>query len=181
MSSWCRKFWSLLDLRKRKKNPKIGMMSRESPLQKLFAIAAELQVVARSLADLLPEEAAEEEFPEWARLLVESQICLVCRQNIKVGQKSVRGLHQYCARKTWKVIHSGKMTEIQAVTAGLMAPESRPGPKETTTSMLDRYLEGLPVDEAARESVDTEAIRKAVAKKKASKNTLKSVKKAKEA
>jgi hypothetical protein len=93
---------------------------------------ATLKEIVRLANSLLEElECDEPKLPEEALELNKKGLCLVCKR--KLDGVVSRMDHEACYRQIMRMIKSGKITERQAIEAGLMAPEAQAGRKRKSS------------------------------------------------
>ena len=82
----------------------------------------------------------EPKFPASRQHLVDDRICLGCGKRMETGEKTARGNHVACHKRTLRMIESGEMTDDEAVTLGLFATKAKSGRKPLDDTLLSRLI-----------------------------------------
>ena len=94
-----------------------------------------IEACIRLLKDVLDElDGIEPALPEIAKKLLEKNVCLNCKKPIGKSRE-IRGCHEGCARRTNNEIALGRITEREAIEAGILAPRAQAGRKRTDDSL----------------------------------------------
>jgi hypothetical protein len=129
-------------------------MDNETLIAEIESVVAKLEAMKQGLLKTQPV------FPSWAEELVNSRICLLCRESIG-EERSVRGNHARHAKAVMRAIERGEITEVEAVETGKLAPKSTSGRKVKPLAEL--------VDEATNSEKSLKKLPSRTAKKKGSK------------
>lgn len=112
---------------------------------KLDAMATQLVAIYRVL------DAGEPALPAKKSDWIERRICLLCEKQIASKDRSIRGCHERCYRKTKRRLDAGDLTENEAITAGFLSPKRAPG-KSAELNALTEYLNSRDANQLAAEA-----------------------------
>lgn len=68
--------------------------------------------------------------PKEAQALLDAGYCLFCKQKIGPDERAVRGCHEKHARRIARSIEAGELTEYEAISRGIFAPQATAGRKK---------------------------------------------------
>lgn len=98
------------------------------------------------------EKLKENAFPEHARERLRDGLCLSCGNKLKT--KPIRGCDANCYRNIKRDLDTGRYTEGQAITAGLLSPEQKSGRKATPKGIRGKLISGTPESQVSSSSFD---------------------------